>query len=92
MVALRSNYTRLWWHKTILILPLFGKLAHYINLTLFGRTLSTLLNSGVPINKAIETTSTMLRNEVYRNALLQVSIQQKSGKLFLKLIMIVINK
>lgn len=50
------------WDGFKLWVPIFGKLARMIAVSRFSRTLSTLLNSGVPIMKALDITKHVLGN------------------------------
>lgn len=54
------------WHQLLLRVPLFGKLFRYVALTRFTRTLSSLIQSGVPIVKSLQINADAIGNEVYR--------------------------
>lgn len=54
---------------TRLRIPVFGQLAHKIALGRFSRTLSTLLNSGVPVLSAMETTAGTVDNAIIATAI-----------------------
>ena len=43
------------WHKFVLKLPVIGELARTINVGRFARTLGTMLHSGVPMLRALDT-------------------------------------
>ncbi len=52
-------------------MPIFGKLTVKNASSLFARTLSTLISSGVPLEEAIEITARCMTNIHYKNALLE---------------------
>lgn len=56
-------------------LPVFGKLIQKTACARFARTLSTLLQAGMPMMNAIETTADTMSNVLFKNALLKT----KSG-------------
>ncbi len=68
-----------WWVKTpdgrtswdgfILRLPIVGKLSRKINVSRFTRTLGTLLQSGVPMLRALDTSKEIVGNVVLRKAI-----------------------
>lgn len=61
-------------------LPVFGPLYQKIYLTRFSRSLSNLLQSGVPINKSLDIVGDIVGNRVYRNIILQASRDVEAGK------------
>lgn len=60
-------------------LPIFGKLFKYIYLMRFTRSLSTLLKGGVTITKSLEITADVVRNEIYRELIMQTLQSIKDG-------------
>lgn len=46
-------------------LPVFGKLLISVSMARLGRSLNSLLKAGVPINKALDITSSLFSNHVY---------------------------
>lgn len=60
-------------------LPVFGKLFKYIYLMRFTRSLSTLLKGGVTITKSLEITADVVRNEIYRELILDTLQSIKDG-------------
>ena len=68
------------WHSLIIKMPLFGRLILYGQLARFCRNLSTLLKSGVPVTKSLETTARTLSNLKFRNDLFQVAQEIAKGK------------
>ncbi|MBP6627897.1 MAG: type II secretion system inner membrane protein GspF [Kofleriaceae bacterium] len=56
------------WHATVLRLPVIGDLARHINVARFARTLGTMLRSGVPMLRSLETGKMIMGNVVLRQA------------------------
>ena len=70
------------WHRVVIYLPVFGKLLVYANLARFARTMSSLLQSGLPVVKALDITGNMLDNHLYKNALKEAAFKvDKGGKI-----------
>ncbi|MFA5126611.1 MAG: type II secretion system F family protein [Patescibacteria group bacterium] len=65
-VMLRFYNTKLWLHYIALKLPLFGKISRNMNLALFCRTMASLLNSGITIDKALQIVAETLPSAVYK--------------------------
>lgn len=65
------------WIK--LRVPVFGQLSHKIALGRFSRTLSTLLNSGVPVLSAMETTAGTVDNEIIATAIQNAKAAIREG-------------
>lgn len=63
-----------------LLIPIFGPLYQKIYLTRFSRSLSNLLQSGVPINKALIIVSDIVGNQVYRKIIVQAEENVEAGK------------
>lgn len=57
------------WHQALLHFPIFGKLLREVALARFTRTLASLLESGIPIVKALQIDADAVGNEVYRKRL-----------------------
>ncbi len=57
------------WHGTVLKLPMVGKLVRKINVARFTRTLGTMLQSGVPMLRALDTAKDIVRNVVLKKAI-----------------------
>jgi type IV pilus assembly protein PilC len=74
-VAWRSPGTRLTWDRIKYHLPIAGKLLLKFSVAEFARTLSTLLQGGIPVVAALETT----RGSV-SSPLLAVAIEQAQGE------------
>jgi len=71
-VMLRFTLTRLIIHRFILKLPVLGKLTSDMNLALFCRTLSSLLNSGITIDQSLQIVSQTMLSEVYRQETMSI--------------------
>ena len=71
-------------HKTTLRLPIFGAVAKKINLARFTLTLSSLLQSGIPIIEAARITADVQSNLTYRAGLLLVAEELKKARPCLK--------
>ncbi len=75
----RSPAGRQWWQTRALRLPIFGKLTLKYNLTLFSRSLGTLLGNGVPLLSALRIATLTVGNLTLRQALEGVVPKVKSG-------------
>jgi len=72
--AFRSKAIRPFTHALLLRTPIVGGVIQRVNLGRFTMILGSLLQNGVPINKAMPITHEVLSNESYRKAL------EKAGK------------
>ena len=68
-----------WWQSRALTLPLVGKLILKYNLTLFARSLGTLLGNGVPLILALHIATQTVGNLKLRTALEGVIPKVKGG-------------
>ncbi len=75
----RSPSGILWWQARALRLPVVGKLVLKYNLTLFARSLGTLLGNGVPLLTAMHIASQTIGNLNLRQALEGVIPKVKGG-------------
>lgn len=66
--------------RKILNLPLIGDLAKKNYLVSFASNLSTLISSGLPIAQALEVTSEVIGNDVYRSIIAETSEWVKRGE------------
>jgi general secretion pathway protein F len=57
------------WHRFVLKLPVIGQLVRTINVSRFARTLGTMLESGVPMLRALDTSKQIVANVVLRDAI-----------------------
>lgn len=68
------------FHTFLLILPIFGKIIKKINLARFTLTLSSLLQSTIPIIEAVKISSDIMGNVNYRDDLVTTSEALKKGE------------
>ena len=61
---IRTTEGRLWWHRSLLRMPLLGRVNRLVAVSRFCRTLSTLLSSGVPVLSALNITEAVVGNDV----------------------------
>jgi type II secretion system protein F len=57
------------WHSFVLKLPVVGELVRTVNVGRFARTLGTMLQSGVPMLKALDTAKQIVGNVLIQNAI-----------------------
>ncbi|MCZ8094075.1 MAG: type II secretion system F family protein [Acidovorax sp.] len=76
---LRSPAGRLWWQGRVLRLPMIGSLALKYQLTLYARSLGTLLGNGVPLLTALAIATDTVGNSVLQKSLSRVSPIVKEG-------------
>lgn len=76
---LKSPKGKMWWQKTALGMPILGSLLLKYELTLFSRSLGTLLGNGVPMLTALHIATETVGNVVLRQSLLQVAPYVKEG-------------
>ena len=76
---LKSPAGRHWWQALVLRLPLMGPLALKYQLTLFSRSLGTLLGNGVPMLTALHIATETVGNTVLQKALARVAPIVKEG-------------
>ncbi len=75
----KSPQGRLWWQTRLLRLPLVGRLALKYQLTLYARSLGTLLGNGVPLLTALHIATETVGNTLLRQALAKVAPIVKEG-------------
>ena len=56
------------WHRLVLKLPIVGQLVRTINVSRFARTLGTMLESGVPMLRALDTSKQIIANVILQRA------------------------
>lgn len=78
--VLATEKGRYGWDRFILSTPIFGDLFSKIYLSRFGRMLSSMLNSGIPILDALTITAATVENKVISKAILNVRDQVSQGK------------
>jgi general secretion pathway protein F len=57
------------WHRFVLKLPVLGELIRTINVGRFSRTLGTMLQSGVPMLRSLETGKQIVGNVLIKDAI-----------------------
>lgn len=73
---------KLFWDNSKIKIPLVGKVVRKVYMARFCRTTGTLVASGLPILDIIKTVGEIINNQVYKNALMRIGDQVKSGKTF----------
>ena len=76
---LRSPAGRLWWQSQILKMPMVGRLTLKYQLTLYARSLGTLLGNGVPLLTALAIATDTVSNTVLQKSLARVTPLVKEG-------------
>ena len=76
---LRSPAGNQWWQARALKLPILGKLLLKYDLTLFARSLGTLLGNGVPLLQALQIATQTVGHITLRQALEGVGPKVKGG-------------
>jgi len=66
-------------HRSILRLPVFGKVARGLNTARFTRTLSILSSSGVPVLEALRISGTVVMNIPMREAIEEATVRVREG-------------
>jgi general secretion pathway protein F len=64
----RSKTGQTSWHRIVLKLPRVGSLARTVNVSRFARTLGTMLQSGVPMLRSLDTAKMIMSNVILRDA------------------------
>lgn len=66
-------------HRVLLRLPLIGNIAFQYQLSLFARSMGTLLGNGVPLLRAVQIATDTVGNTTIRDVLAKMPAQIKSG-------------
>jgi len=77
---LKSAFGRHAWDQLVLKLPVFGDLVRKIEMSRFSRTMSTLLNSGVPVLQSLTIVQSVINNRVIASAMTPLQEALKSGQ------------
>lgn len=80
LLSRRNPASRLLLDQFRLRLPLFGPLYQKIYMVRFSRSLSNLLQSGVPINKSLEIVADIVSNSMYKKIILNASTDVEAGR------------
>ena len=75
----RTDGGKLFFAQMAIKLPLFGKLNVKTACSLFARTLSTLIYSGLPLTEGLDIVSDTMSNEVYKRALKKTADEVSQG-------------
>lgn len=67
------------WHNLLIHLPIIGPIVKKINLARFSRTLSSLLETDVPVVNSFEITASVLNNVLYKEAATKIAEEIKKG-------------
>ena len=79
---LKSASGKQWWQARLLGVPVVGRIALKYQLTLFSRSLGTLLGNGVPMLTALHIATETVGNTVLRQSLQRVApVVKEGGKL-----------
>ncbi len=68
------------WHQFLLAMPIFGRVNRLVAVSRFCRTISTLLDSGVPILSAIAIVKTVVGNDIIAEAVGKVGENVREGQ------------
>lgn len=79
-LLIQTTIIRPYWDTFILRIPFIGKLSTYTEIARLTRNLGTLLKSGVPITKSLETVANTMGNTTYTRIIRKVSKQHQQGK------------
>lgn len=77
---IRKPGGRAWWQARLISLPLIGNLLRKYELTLFARSLGTLLGNGVPLLAALQIATDTVGNQVLKDALSGIAPAVKGGR------------
>lgn len=67
------------WEVIVLKIPVIGTLAQNIYITRFAENLSALLNSGIPVVRALTIVSEVIGNQIYAKIVLEAAEEIKGG-------------
>ena len=68
------------WHKWKITMPLFGRVNRLVAVSRFCRTLSTLLDSGVPILTAVAIVKNVVENDILAEAIANAGQNIREGQ------------
>ncbi len=80
LAYIRSPNGRAWWDRTVLQMPVFGKIVRMLAIARFSRTLSTLLRSGVPLLTSMDIVRAIVTNTVLSGVIEQSREAIKEGE------------
>jgi len=76
----RTKEGKRWISNTRLYVPYLGDLYRKLYLSRFSDNMSTMVISGIPMLKAIEVTSSVIDNEIYKEVLDEALVKVKAGQ------------
>ena len=76
----QGGRTREWWHKKILIIPLFGKIIETMEVCRFIRTLAVLMKNHVHVLDTVRIASRVINNYEIAQSLSNVPSELQHGK------------
>jgi len=76
----KSRGFREWLDRTVLKLPIIGKILHNSSIARFARTLATTFAAGVPLVDALESAAGASGNVVYEKAIMQIKNGVSTGQ------------
>lgn len=76
----RTEEGKRWISNTRLGIPYIGDLYRKLYLSRFSDNMSTMVLSGIPMLKSIEVTSSIIENEIYKDALNEALVKVKAGQ------------
>lgn len=79
-LAMKGKAVKRIFHKIYLSLPIFGPLIRKINSARFARTISSLIESGVAVVKALQIVAGTLGNVHFKDSLSKVAEQVQRGE------------
>jgi len=77
---INTDWGRIWWDRTKLIMPIFKKLFRCLYISRSMHTMGELVNAGVPMLDTISITANIAGNTIYKRMWHQVFIAVKQGK------------
>ncbi|MDP2631987.1 MAG: type II secretion system F family protein [Candidatus Uhrbacteria bacterium] len=84
----RQKFMRPIVHRALLRIPIVKEFVHELNRARFCRTLGTLLESGTPIEEALNIAAEAMPNLVYRNSIREMHEKIGSGASFSEIIIL----
>ncbi len=79
-LVLRTKKGKDWLDRLILKMPLFGNISKKVTSASLARTLSSLIESGIPIVKALEISASTLTNSLFNHSIIEASRQVQKGQ------------
>ena len=76
----RTEGGRRTWHRWKITMPLFGRVNRLVAVSRFCRTLSTLLDSGVPILTAVSIVKNVVENDILADAIANAGKNIREGQ------------